>query len=194
MDTKFNLLKAANAQLMEQRNEIIAINTNLATLAESADVTVEVMVESVTHILANIAQTAAAGKPIKLMHLNSVAAFMAGVAAIAQGLPDSKDQVKKSNTIRMLAHASIAADGQINDATFPIIDLGARKEDLKAKYAQMLQAYMANLGRSKGEGQELSGEARRLQMSIDRAMRTQTRPQSFARTGGAPGEVATQAM
>lgn len=190
MATTFNLIKTANTQLVELRNEVASICEAFSAIAKERNVSVQHLAESVTHILANIAQTAQAGKPIRLMHLNSVAAFMAGVDAIAQGLPNAKDQDKKRNTIRALAVAAIGPDGEINDATFPIIDLGARKEDLKTKYAALLQNYVRN----PKNGQELSLAARQLQLAVDRAMRSDAKPRSFAPAGGAHDEVATQSM
>jgi hypothetical protein len=183
MDTKFNLLKTANDRIIIERYEDAAIVANITAIAESTGATVDFLHESVTHLLANIATAAHDGKPIRLMHLNSIAAFMAGVDAITQALPNSQDPTKKQNTIRALSVAGIASDGMINDATFPIIEVGARREDLKSKYVQMLKDYVLSREKGNPQGTIVASAARKLQMAVDRAMRSIAKPRSFANAG-----------
>jgi hypothetical protein len=194
MATKFNMIQQATKLHKTNLQESQAIVAYMAVVAEQQQITTEVLAESVTSLLANIAVTVQEGKPIKLMHLNSVAAFMAGVDAMADALPNSQDEEKKQNTLRVLAVAGLGADGFVNMATMPIVNLGARKEDLKAKYMTLIQDYMASQQSGKPNGTALMAATRQLQFAVDRAMRGASSPRPIAaagpsRTGSSPSHM-----
>ena len=169
--TRLDLIKTANTKRSEQLFQDSTIRNALRFIAEEQNTTAQQLSESVTHLLANIAQTAAAGEPIKLMHLNSVAAFMAGVEAIAKALPNAQDQGKVQTTLRHLHAAKVGPDGFVTTAVAPIAQLGVRKQELMAKYDKMVKDYMLGVSRGQVNGQELSAAAKQLQQSIDQAMR-----------------------
>lgn len=172
--TKFPKIKQATKTLKEEA--IAASNTMqmMVEYAQEGNVTVSELYENVTNILANIATTASEGRPLKLMHLNSIASFMAGVEAIAKALPTTQDEARKQNTLRVLAAAGVQPDGTVSYATTPIAQLGARKQDLQGKYAAMVQDYAQSTARGEPAGMELAQAARMLQTQIDRAMRQAT--------------------
>lgn len=172
--TRLSLIKTAAATQTERARTDSSIRSSMRVIAEQADMTSQQLTEAVTHILANIAQTSASGAPIKLMHLNSVAAFMAGVEAIAKALPNAQDQGKIQNTLRYLQAAKVGSDGFVTTATAPIAQFGARKQDLMAKYDKMVKDYALSVSRGQANGQELSSAAKQLQQSIDQAMRVAT--------------------
>lgn len=162
MDTKFDMVKTAHAA--RKHNKLVVEGLQK----------VGVLAENVTSVLANIAVAAEEGKPIDLMNQNSIPSFLAGVEAIANALPHSQEQDKKENTIRVLAAASIGRDGMVTYAVTPIAQLGARKDTLRAKYAQMVNAY-AHTGDER-DGAILAQAVRQLQMKIDQAMRVAAAP------------------
>lgn len=179
MGTKFELIgnavahdKSLRESALFEKQELECIRKNLTVIAEEADRTVDVVTESITHVLANLAVTADQGKPIELLHLNSVAALLAGVEALATALPQIPDSARKQNTIRALANAKIEADGHISDHVFPVVELGSRKEDLQRKYAGILQAYSRDQIEGKPDSSQLVRIIRQLQQKIDAAMRT----------------------
>lgn len=191
METKFNMIKSANAADKKAKAQVNAIFANLSAFALMKNTTPQRLHESVTHLLANIATKADAGEPIKLMHVNSIGAFLAGVEAIAQALPSAPDPEKRTNTLRILATAGMGPDGTINDETFPIVNLGARKEARHKEMTQMVADYMDSQVRGEPNGRPLAQLARKLQMDVDSAMRSATQPQSAApagpsRTGSSP--------
>ncbi len=161
MAKSFDIIRAAEKQSREQQTAAANIAAHLAHLSESAKVEPKVIGESVLNLLANLATKAESGQEMDLMHTNSIAAFLAGVETIANALPVSKDQEKKENTLRALALAGMDSSGMINNATFPIVNLGARKSALHKQWATKLA----------GDTQTVAQSIRRLQMSIDRAMR-----------------------
>lgn len=178
MATNLKLIKTAQQLLTDQQKQTASINEHFTRIAEDKKMTVQVVSESVLSLLANIAVKAEQKQPIDLMHMNSVAAFLAGVETIALALPSSTDQEKKQNTLRALAVAGLGEDGTINDATFPIINLGARKAALHSQWGQKLKAYTAT-----GEGAQLAQAVRQLQMNVDRAMRSTMAPKTAPATG-----------
>lgn len=185
--TRLDLIKNANSKRSERLLQDSTIRSTLRVIAEEQDSTAQQLYESVTHILANIAQTSASGAPIKLMHLNSVAAFMAGVEAIAKAMPNAQDPGKVQNTLRYLQAAKVGADGFVTTATAPIAQLGARKQELMAKYDKMVKDYALSVSRGQASGQELAAAAKQLQQSIDQAMRVATStsaPQASAPAAG----------
>ena len=185
--TRLDLIKNANSKRSERLLQDSTIRSTLRVIAEEQDSTAQQLSESVTHILANIAQTTTDGAPIKLMHLNSVAAFMAGVEAIAKALPNAQDPGKVQNTLRYLQAAKVGADGFVTTAVAPIAQLGARKQELMAKYDKMVKDYALSVSRGQANGQELAAAAKQLQQSIDQAMRVATStaaPQASAPAAG----------
>lgn len=171
-DTRLKLIKSANTLRNKQQRIDETIRHNLSVLAKDQDTTGAVLAENVTHILANIASTASEGQPLKLMHLNSIAAFMAGVESIANALPNAQDPQRVQNTLRVLQAASVGKDGFVTTAVAPIAQLGARKADVMSKYDQMVKDYMLGVSRGQPNGSALTQAARQLQTSIDQAMRT----------------------
>lgn len=178
MGTNLKLIQHAQRLLTEQQNQTVAIRANLMQIAEDKKIELKVVSESVLSLLANIAVKAEQQQPIDLMHQNSVAAFLAGVETIARALPSATDQQKKQNTLRALAVAGLGEDGTVNDATFPIVNLGARKADLHKSWAEKLKSYAAT-----GEGAQLAQAVRQLQMSVDRAMRSGMAPTGASMQG-----------
>jgi hypothetical protein len=178
MATTFNLIRTAQKLAVDTRDTNTAIQAHMDVIAESTKLSVKVISESVLSLLANVAVKAEQGQKIDLMHQNSVAAFLAGVEAIALALPSSTDEQKKQNTLRALAVAGLGEDGTVNDATFPIVNLGARKPELHAKWGDKLKQYIAS-----GEGAQLAQAVRQLQMNVDRAMRSSTQPRATAPAG-----------
>lgn len=138
----------------------------LETLVELA-----ILPEDVTHILANIASTASAGKPLKIMHLNSIASFLAGVDIIANALPISQDEQRKANTLRVLAAVNVGPDGFITSQAAPIAQLGARNQAKHDYYADLVTQYMNGVESGQPEGQQLIMVAKKLQQQIDQAVR-----------------------
>lgn len=194
--TRLELIKSANSKRSEQLLQTNTIRSTLRLIAEEQDIPVQQLSENVTHVLGNIAQTAATGEPIKLMHLNSVAAFMAGVEAIAKALPNAQDPSKVENTLRYLQAANVGSDGFVTTATTSIAQLGTRKQELMTKYDKMVKDYTLSVSRGQANGQELSAAAKQLQQSIDKVMRTATAPQTApqaatARQPAAPGTAPT---
>lgn len=191
-DTRLNLIKSANTLHNKQVQTDTTIRYNMSVLAESQASTPEVLSENVTHLLANIASTASAGSPLKLMHLNSIAAFLAGVESIANALPNAQDQTRVEKTLRVLQAAAVGADGFINSAVTPIAQLGARKTDLMSKYDQMVKDYMLGVSRGQPDGTQLSQAAKQLQTMIDQAMNTaKTNTQANSPAATRPGASGT---
>lgn len=184
MATKFNMIKSANNADRTQLKQQAATYTMMMEYAEEGKISVQELAESVTHILANIATTASSGAPLKLMHLNSIASFMAGVEAIAKALPTTQDEIRKQNTLRVLTAAGVQPDGTVSYAVTPIAQLGARKQDIHGKYSAMVQDYAASTARGEPAGQELAQAARMLQAQIDRAMRQAAAPQNKPAAAG----------
>lgn len=187
MKTK-SLIATADLMLHEQQQLQQSIKSSFATLAEQAETTPSVLMESVTHVLANIATKLETGQEIDLMHINSVAAFLAGVDVIANALPQTSDQNKRTLTIDVLSKVGLDEYGKINDHTFPIVNVGARNQSLHKKYAEMLKQYTVSAARGAPQGEQAAREVRRLQMNIDKAMRSSSSTPSMARTGpSSPG-------
>lgn len=169
--TKFNMIKLATQTVVETRLVTENIRSNLAILAESQKQTAQVLAENVTHVLANIANAATQGEPIKLLHLDSLASFLSGVQLLAANLTTDPDAEKRSKTLRALAAAGIDPDGHVTYAVTPIAQYGARNEATLAKYKKMVQDYAQSQSRGQPDGQQLAATAKQLQTSIDRAMR-----------------------
>lgn len=179
----FTMIKRANQARVELLSETDAINSNLVILAETQNQTSDVLAENVTHVLANIANAAQEGDELKLMHQNSIAAFLAGVEMLAQRLPEASPE-KLTMAMRVLAAASVDPEGYVTYATTPIAQLGARSPDLMQKYRKIVDGYVQSVSRGSPDGTKLAQAARKLQMTIDRAIQ-------LAQSSGsknAPGE------
>lgn len=172
--------------------EIKTIRENFATLSKEP----QVLAEAVTNVLANIATAADEGEPLKLMHLNSIASFLAGVDTLSTALPNMKDEKKKQTALRVLAAVGIDADGYVTYATTPVAQLGARNADLLAKYTKLVQDYAQSQSRGSPDGKALATTTRGLQQQIDRSMRTaagsQVSPQDKGETTFDPSVAAAQ--
>lgn len=144
--------------------------TNANNLVEHLD-QIGVLVEDVTHVLANIAVSASDGQPLKVMHLSSVAAFMAGVDLIANKLHTITDQPRKAATLKMLAAAGVGSDGFVTTAVAPIAQAGVRNPVILTQYKDMVSQYMASIDARNPNGDALAKSARKLQHQIDRAVR-----------------------
>lgn len=166
----FSMIKTANRALAEAAATASYVQANLTVLAETQNQTAEILAENVTHVLANIANAAQQGEELKLMHTNSIAAFLAGVETLAQKLPDQSPD-KSANALRVLAAASIDPDGYVTYATTPVAQLGARNEPVMQKYQKVVNDYVTSQSRGQPDGTQLAQLARKLQMNIDRAMR-----------------------
>lgn len=178
MGKTFDIIREAEKLAAAQQQTAANVAAHLSVLSESSKIETTVIAESVLNLLANLAVKAEQGETLNLMHQNSIAAFLAGVETIANALPTATDETKKENTLRALALAGLDSSGMINDATFPIVNLGARKAGLHSQWADKLKQYS-----SSGEGQRLAQELRRLQMSIDRAMRSSMKVAPMQPTG-----------
>lgn len=171
MSVKFDMIKKAHALNKHQTKMNEAIRKNLTVLAEQHSTTASTLTESVTNVLANLATTTSAGEPFKVMHLDSIASFLAGVETIANALPSSQDELKKQNTLRALAAAAIGPDGNVTYAVTPIAQLGARNQELRSKYVKLVQDYTMSADRGQPDGRSLTMAIRQLQLNIDQAMR-----------------------
>lgn len=166
----FAAISDANARLVRESTESTNITANMDLIGAHTNTSSSALMETVTALLANIAMKAEQGQPIELMHINSVAAFLAGVEAMTAALPTATDETKRSNTLRVLTTAGLDG-GQVNDATFPIVSLGAHKRERHKAFAQLLQAYVSSLTRGQPDGTAVARAAREIQMKVDRAMR-----------------------
>lgn len=171
MSVKFNMIKKAHVYNKQQLQINKAIHKNLTMIAEQYSTNVTTLTESVTNVLANLATTTSAGEPFKVMHLDSIASFLAGVEAIANALPSSQDEIKKQNTLRALAASAIGPDGHVTYAVTPIAQLGARNQELRNKYVKLVQDYTIGAERGQADGRALTMAIRQLQINIDQAMR-----------------------
>jgi hypothetical protein len=156
MATKFKLITTAQHQLEENKTFSDNVITTLNEL--------QVLPESVTHVLSNIAVKAEEGQPIALADAKSVAAFMAGVEIIASKLPQA-DEAKRENTIRRLAAMSVGPDGLISTNCVPVAEVGSKYPNLVKTYLHIIQQYTVTK-----DGQELANAAKKLKLEIGRAI------------------------
>lgn len=167
----FKLIKVAAKQLNEQTELNNHIVESLTEIAEENETTFEELSESVTHVLANIAATALGGKELTIMTADSVSAFMAGVEKIASLLPAAQDPAKVANTLKILQNAGIGPDGLVNTSVAPIAQVG-NSSPARQKYADLIKSYMMSVQSGKADGGPLAQAARKLQATIDQAMRS----------------------
>lgn len=189
--SKLSLIQAAANTKASRDHRTQVIHSSFAILAEQQGTTAQAVAESVTHILANIAATAQEGTPLKLMHLDSIAAFMAGVEAIANALPNAQDTNKVQNTIKYLQAAKVGADGFVTTATAPIAQAGIKHRELMSKYSQMVKDYTLGASRGQANGAELVSAAKQLQTQIDQAMRVASSGSQNRYAATSPSSVGT---
>lgn len=190
MNSKLKLIQSAQAANVAQRQMEQQIVETITILAETAGITADSLTESVTHVLANIANTVTNGQPLEVMNAKSIADFLAGVDKISTTLPNAQDEVKKQNTIRALTAASLLNDGTPNMAVVTIVQYGAKNTELTDKYTKIVMDYMNSVQSGNPRGQELANIVRSLQQKIDQSMRISMQParQSSAPVGpSAPG-------
>lgn len=152
--TAFALIKQAR-QAADSQATIVE---NINYLAKQEQTTSKVIYESITHVLAGLAQNP------NMMNPNSVAALMAGVEKLAGGLVSSQDDQRKQGTLKTLAGAAIKNDQMTrqqlpNQAVVKIAQFGAKFPDLVQKYSGVMQ--------NPNQAAQL---LKQLQMKIDRAM------------------------
>lgn len=165
------LIKQAAETHKQQKALTEGIQARLQTIAADAKLDLSVVNESVTHLLANIVNVIEQRQPIKIMHLNAVASFLAGVELIATTLPTMENPSKKANTLRALAVAGLDGAGSVNDATFPIISLGADNSALRSKYIELFQQYASEVARGGDvNSAELLREIKQARVAIEKAM------------------------
>ena len=172
-----SLIAQINASLNTQLQESATMKGNYVALAEAANCEANALEESVTNLLANLAQNIEDGKPITVMMQNTCGAFLAGVDLLAQAMPQSMDMNKAVNAVRVLNAIEVEADGMANKAIMPVVKLGAQDKNKTHEYAKLVVGYNQ---RARGsENQELGPavshvllrHVRRLQQKIDQAMR-----------------------
>lgn len=187
MATRFKLIPGIHTAQKQELTEAVAL---IEAFADTG-----VLLENVTHVLANIATKAKAGEEIQAASQDSIAAFLAGVEAVAARLPKSKDAAKAQNLVRTLNQCAIGQDGLVTTACAPIAEIGANFPDIRKKYYRQLALYNMSLERGRGvANDELITSVRALQAQIDSAMRSVTnlqpkqRPMAAVRpaTGGNP--------
>lgn len=192
----FNLHKAIEQLRSSTAKEIEQIRENFNNFGQEKQLNPALLAENVTEVLANIAIAAEEGEPLKLMHLNSIAAFLAGVDTLATKLPSMKDETKKQNVLRVLAAVGIDGEGYVTYATTPVAQLGARDENLLAQYSKLVQDYAQSQSRGRADGKLLAQTTRGLQQKIDKSMRQATAntqgPQANGETSFDPSVAAAQ--
>ena len=190
MATKFKLLGDIHKSQKSALTEALAVTEGITKLG--------VLVENVTHVLANIASKADSGQSIELASHDSIAAFLAGVEAVADRLPQSRDATRAQSMVRTLNKCGVESDGTINTSCVPVAELGAQHPDVRKKYYRLIALYNMSLERGRGvANQELVRAVRVLQHKIDSAMRTVSttqKPRPMAPTrpamgGTAPGHL-----
>ena len=152
--TMYSLIKQAQAATTNQ-NILIE---NITVFAQQNNITSQQLYESITQVLAGLAQNP------NMMNPKSIAALMAGVEKLSSGLASSSDDAKKQVTLKTLAGAAMRRDpmqqGALpNEAVVKIAQFGAKFQDLVQKYEQQIQ-----------NPTELSRSLKQLQMTIDRAV------------------------
>lgn len=165
MATKFKLIKDIHVGQKEALSEALAITEGITKLG--------VLVENVTHVLANIANKADAGEEIQAASQDSIAAFLAGVEAIADRLPQTQDSTRAQSMVRTLNKCGIEQDGHITTSCVPVAEIGAKYPDVRKKYYRLLALYNMSLSRGRGvANNDLIRAVKVLQHRIDGAMRT----------------------
>lgn len=128
------------------------------------------VLENATHVIASLATAAQDGRAVDA----KAAEFLAGIEAIAQKLPNSRDAIRKSNVMRALAGCQIDNQGNLNQASELFAKLGQEKYELLGKYQNLIRRYIeARSGKTGSQPtQQLVQALRKLQMDVDVAMRS----------------------
>lgn len=148
MTTKYSLIKQAHAAQITRHT----LTENIAYLATTHNITDAVVCESISHVLAGLAQNP------RMMHPNSIAALMAGLEKLSGGLMSSADDAKKQHTMQTLIQANLK-QSLPNNAVVTIAEFGARFPDLVQKYAAIVKS-----------PNELPSALNKLRSTIERAM------------------------
>lgn len=176
MATKFKLIPGIHSAQKQELTEAVAITEAFEQTG--------VLLESVTHVLANITTKAEAGENIQAASQDSIAAFLAGVEAVADRLPQSQSQEsgKAQSLVRVLNKCAVGQDGYISTDCAPIAEIGAKFPDIRKKYYRELALYNMSLERGPGAANKsLIRAVRVLQHKIDSAMRSVSRLQPKSR-------------
>lgn len=179
MVTKFKLLNTVHAVTKElvEHSQMVMQRLN----------EMQVLGEDVTHVLANIAAKASAGEEIQAASAASLASFMAGVELIAQKLPTTSNEQAKKSVLSVMANMQINPDGTITTNVQPVAEYGARKnQQAMSKYETLFTKYEHSLAQGAPDGAQLVQAANRLQVEIDRALRTAMAAKNVANTSTAP--------
>lgn len=184
----FNMLKQATQVAEEQVVASDHAFTTLTALAESSNQSFIVLAENVNDVLAHLAQTVANGEEIKMMHYNSVAAFLAGVDKLSSALPDGNDASKRSTALRVLAAINMDPSGHVTQSAAPVVQLGAKDEQLMQKYQKLVADYTQSHSRGQADGRVLTNAIRQVQANVDNAMRKAEGSGGQARDSEARGE------
>lgn len=165
MVTNFKLLQNIHSQSKEMVEHKNLITQRLNEM--------DVLVEDVTHVLANIATKAGSGEEIQAASAESLGAFMAGVEALAQKLPTTSNEAAKKKVISIMANMQINPDGTITTNVQPVAEYGIRMNaSSAAKYSKLFRSYENTISQGNPDGIQLVQAAKRLQQEIDRALRT----------------------
>lgn len=159
MKTKFNLIKEAQNQATKETIITTTIVKNIDHIASNSGLTRKQVTESITHVLAGLAQTA------KNMNPRTTAMILAGVDRLSQVLPQAQ---KPEKTIQTLAAAAMRFDDLTrqhlpNQAVVQIAQYGSKFSDLVQKYLSVTE-----------NPQQLDSIAKQLMARIDKAMTRQS--------------------
>lgn len=148
---------------------IIEASTNIKSNLQLLEADHPTITESVTQVLAHIADTVERHGQFQIMHVDSVSAFLAGVEALAIALPNATNPSKVANTLRVLSVVSVK-DGLVTTNAVPIAQLGASKEHIHDKYRALVKQYVASVSAGEPHVRDLTAAVKKLQVMIDRAM------------------------
>lgn len=173
MATKFNILQNIHTQSKELVEHGTLVTQRLNDLG--------VLMEDVTHVLANIASKAGSGEEIQAASAESLGAFMAGVEALASRLPQSSNENAKKKVISIMANMQINPDGTITTNVQPVAEYGIKTNaDKAAKYTSLFRSYENTVSQGNPDGRMLVQAAKQLQIEIDRALRSTMQPKRIA--------------
>lgn len=165
------LIVQATKKLQDSRILDVRTASELQLMAESIGVTVEQLDESVTHVLANIVNAVDQNQDLKLMSIDSLAAFVAGVEVLSQILPKQQDADKKQRALRVLTAVAVGPDGRITTQAEPIAVLGAKYPDVVERVKQAFRAYVDGIKSGKpANNTQLLNMLRKMQYDVNRAM------------------------
>lgn len=126
MATKFKLL----SDIQSSQTAILEYADSVAKQLNE----MEVLAESVLNILANISNKAGAGEEIQAASAESLAAFMAGVEALANQLPSVENEKTKKSILSIMSNVGINPDGTVTTNIESVAILGKKYPELYKKY------------------------------------------------------------